>query len=232
MLVLGVDSATQVAGVAIIEDDKLIAEFFFNTVKNHSERLLPMIASILMETGLEVSDLDGLAVAIGPGSFTGLRIGLATVKGLAHGAQIPVVGIPTLDGLAWNTYGISGLICPVLNARRQEVYTALYCWQEGELCRLTPYQIINPDSLVQLIKSYNMPVYFLGNGVDHYKETWQQLGTRACFMPPTSNRPRAAHIAKLGEERLRKGPPDDIFQLKPIYLHSSPAERQNLSKSK
>ncbi|WP_258358642.1 tRNA (adenosine(37)-N6)-threonylcarbamoyltransferase complex dimerization subunit type 1 TsaB [Moorella sulfitireducens (nom. illeg.)] len=232
MLVLGLDSATQVAGVALMDGDRLVAEMFFNTRKNHSQRLLPMIAALLREAGVKPADLDGLAVALGPGSFTGLRIGLATVKGLAHAAQKPVAGVPTLDGLAWNAWEVPGLVCPVLYARRQEVYTALYRWQEGKLCRLTPYQAGDPHSLVASLKSYTGPVYFLGDGVDPYREAWQQLGSRARFLPSTSILPRAAQIARLGRERLLGGQEDDLFQLKPLYLRPSPAERQDESKCK
>ncbi|MDN5344784.1 MAG: tRNA threonylcarbamoyladenosine biosynthesis protein TsaB [Clostridia bacterium] len=230
MLVLGVDSSTQVAGVALMDDDRLVAELFFNTQKNHSQRLLPMLAAMLREVGVQVADLDGLAVSLGPGSFTGLRIGLATVKGLAHPAQKPVAGIPTLDSLAWNAWEVPGLVCPVLCARRDEVYTALYRWQEGEICRLTPYQALDPHSLVTSLESYTQPVYFLGDGVTSYWEAWQSLGPRARFLPSTGTLPRAAQIARLGWQRLRAGAADDIFQLKPFYLRPSPAERQARSK--
>ncbi|MDN5326154.1 MAG: tRNA threonylcarbamoyladenosine biosynthesis protein TsaB [Moorella sp. (in: firmicutes)] len=226
MLVLGVDSATRVAAAAIGDDKQLVAELFFNTRKNHSQRLLPMIAALLAETGVELADLDGLAVSLGPGSFTGLRIGLATVKGLAQAAGKPLVGIPTLDALAWNAWGVPGLICPVIQARRLEVYTALFRWQEGELCRLTPYQAVDPASLVSLLESYTAPVYFLGDGVAPYREVWQQLGARAHFLPPPNNLSRAAAVAILGEERLRIGRPDDLSRLKPLYLRPAPAERQ------
>lgn len=222
MLILGVDSATQVAGVAIIDDHQLLAESFFNTRKNHSQRLLPMIANLIAGAGLELADLDGLAVAIGPGSFTGLRIGLATVKGLAHAGQKPLVGIPTLDSLAWNAWEVPGLVCPVLSARRQEVYTALYRWQEGELCRITPYQAIDPASLVNSLQSYAMPVYFLGDGVVPYWEVWQRMGDRARCLPLVNTWPRAAQIASLGWKRFQSGETDDLIQLKPFYLHPGP----------
>lgn len=227
MLVLGVDSATRVAAAAIVDDKQLVAELFFNTRKNHSERLLPMIAALMAETGVELADLDGLAVSLGPGSFTGLRIGLATVKGLAQATGKPLVGIPTLDALAWNAWGVPGLICPVIQARRLEVYTALFRWQEGELCRLTPHQAVDPASLVSLLKSYTTPVYFLGDGVAPYREVWQQLGPRAHFLPLPNNLSRAAPVAMLGEERLRSGRPDDLSRLKPLYLRAAPAERQD-----
>ncbi|NLW07404.1 MAG: tRNA (adenosine(37)-N6)-threonylcarbamoyltransferase complex dimerization subunit type 1 TsaB [Clostridia bacterium] len=224
MLVLGVDSATQVAGAALINNDLLLAETFFNTRKNHSQRLLPMLVNLLAEAGVELAELDGLAVAIGPASFTGLRIGLATVKGLAHVAQKPLVGVPLLDSLAWNAWEVRGLVCPVINARRQEVYTALYRWQEGELCRLTPYQAVDPAVLLNSLQSYDMPVYFLGDGVAPYLELWQQLGSRARFLPPTGTWPRAAQIAYLGRKRLQAGEADDLIRLKPLYLHPGPVK--------
>jgi tRNA threonylcarbamoyladenosine biosynthesis protein TsaB len=229
LLVLGIDSATRVAGAAIVDEQQVIAEVFFNTRKNHSQRLLPMIDAMLREAGVKLADLDGLAVALGPGSFTGLRIGLATVKGLAHAAHKPVAGIPTLDGLAWNAWEVPGLVCPVLYARRQEVYTALYRWQEGELCRLTPYQALDPHSLVVLLNSCTQPVYFCGDGVAPYWEVWQQLSTRVHLLPSTATLPRAAQIARLGKERLLAGKGDDLFQLKPLYLRPSPAETQQPS---
>jgi tRNA threonylcarbamoyladenosine biosynthesis protein TsaB len=224
---LGVDSATQVAGAALINDDLLMAESFFNTRKNHSQRLLPMLVNLLAEAGVELEELDGLAVAIGPGSFTGLRIGLATVKGLAHVNQKPLVGVPVLDSLAWNAWEVPGLVCPVLNARRQEIYTALYRWQEGNLCRLTPYQAVDPNALVSSLQSYAMPVYFLGDGVTPYLEVWQQLGSQARFLPPTVTWPRAAQIAYLGWKRLQCGEADDLTRLKPLYLHPGPVKMKN-----
>jgi len=229
---MGVDSTTQVAGVAVINEDKLVAESFYNTRKNHSKRLLPMIAALLAEAELKLSDLDGLAVAIGPGSFTGLRIGLATVKGLAHATGIPVTGVPTLDGLAWNAWEVPGIICPVINARRQEVYTALYRLQEGKLCRLTPYQALDPVLLTSLLQSYDMPVYFLGDGVEPYWEIWRRLGEQARFLPATITMPRAAQIARLGMEKFLSGEKDDISQLKPLYILPSPAERKSRLKCK
>ncbi len=232
MLVLGVDSTTQVAGVSIVDDRQLVAESFFNTRKNHSQRLLPMIVDLIAGAGLELADLDGLAVAIGPGSFTGLRIGLATVKGLAHAAQKPLVGIPTLDGLAWNAWEVPGLVCPVLDARRQEVYTALYRWQEGKLCRLTPYQAVEPASLVESLQSYTAPVYFLGDAVASYREIWQRMGNRARYLPRVSNWPRASQIARLGWKRLQCGEGDDLIRLKPFYLHPGPVRMKNRSKYK
>lgn len=210
--------------VALVDRQKLLAEICLNSKQYHSRRLLLVISTLLEEADVKFNDLAGIAVALGPGSFTGLRIGLATAKGLAHASGKPLVAIPTLDGLALNAAGAHGLICPVLVARRQEVYTALYRWQEGELCCLASYQAVAPSSWVAQLISYGEPVYFLGDAVMPYRDVWQELGERAVFLPPENILPRAAHIARLGQQRLSRGQVDDLFQLKPLYLRPSAAE--------
>ncbi|MDN5347102.1 MAG: tRNA threonylcarbamoyladenosine biosynthesis protein TsaB [Clostridia bacterium] len=229
MRVLGLDSATRVAGVALVDENNLIAELFFNTPQDHSRRLLPLLDELLSRAGLTFDDLDGLAVSIGPGSFTGLRIGLATAKGLAQVTGKPLVGIPSLDALASNVWGWPGLICPVINARRQEVYAAVYCWQEGKLCRLTSYQAIAPAALVGQLASFSGPVSFLGDAVGLYRDVWQQLGSRAHFVELSNNLPRAAQVACLGLKQLRAGRTDDPSRIKLLYLRPSAAEANLLT---
>lgn len=225
MRVLGLDSATNVAGIAIVDQERLVAEFFLNTGKTHSQRLMPMLARLLAEADLTLADLDGLAVAIGPGSFTGLRIGLATVKGLAQVTGLPLVGVPTLDGLAWNAAGVRGIICPVLNARKQEVYTALYQWKDEELNRLTGYLAISPEQLTGMLAQQEGPVTLLGDGVPVYGDTFtRHLGERVRYAPKTHVLPRAAQVAELGVRLLGKGHADDLHALKPIYIRPSEAE--------
>lgn len=225
MRVLGLDSATNVAGIAIVDEERLVAEFFLNSGKTHSQRLMPMLDRLLTEADLTLADMDGLAVAIGPGSFTGLRIGLATIKGLAHVTGLPLVGVPTLDGLAWNAAGVPGTVCPVLNARKQEVYTALYEWQGEELRRLTDYLAISPEELIAMLEQRAGPVTFLGDGVPVYcKLLARRLGERARFAPKTHVLPRAAQVAELGLRRLREGKADDLHTVKPIYIRPSEAE--------
>ncbi|MEW6663139.1 MAG: tRNA (adenosine(37)-N6)-threonylcarbamoyltransferase complex dimerization subunit type 1 TsaB [Bacillota bacterium] len=225
MRVLAIDSATNVAGVAVAEDNRLIAEFFFNTNKTHSQRLLPMVAKILQETALELGDMDGLAVTIGPGSFTGLRIGLATVKGLALTSGLPLVGVPTLDALAWNGIGGSGLICPVLNARRQEVYTCLYRAAGGGIERLSSYMAVSPQVLGDILAAQEEPVLLMGDGVDVCRKILlDRLGSRLYVAHAAALLPRAAHAAFLGLERLAKGDTDSLHSLSPLYIRQSEAE--------
>ena len=126
MKILGIDSSGIVASAALIDEERLIAEYTVNNKKTHSETLLPMIASLLEASGTDINDVDAIAIAAGPGSFTGLRIGAATAKGLAMAIDKPVIPVPTCEGLAYNLYGNSGLVCPVMDARRNQVYTGIY----------------------------------------------------------------------------------------------------------
>lgn len=224
MRVLGLDSATNVAGVALVEEHKLVAELTFNTRKNHSQRLMPMLEWMLAETQLSLDDLDGFAVAVGPGSFTGLRIGLATIKALAHVKQKPVLAVPTLDGLAANIEGSEGLVCPVLNARKNEVYTAIYR-KEGGTCRLlSGYWAVSPALLVDRLREFNEPVIFLGDAVPIYGELLTGALPAAKLAEPTNSLCRAAQIALLGSKKLLEGKIDNYYTLEPLYIRASEAE--------
>lgn len=224
MLVLGIDSATNVAGVAVVSESKLVAESWLNIKKTHSQRLMPMVANVLKEAQLSIHDVDGFAVTIGPGSFTGLRIGLATVKGLAHVTGKPLVGIPTLDALAQNAVLWEGIVCPVLNARKEEVYSAVYRGSRGELARLTDYMAIKPAKLADILSEYQEQVLVLGDGVQVFAALFESRLHHVKFAPKTAILPRAAHVAQLGLERLSAGTQDNLFSLVPIYIRPSEAE--------
>lgn len=158
MRVLGLDSATLVAGVAVVDEKRVIMEGFLQTRRVHSERLLPLLDTWLREAELKLEHLDGIAVTSGPGSFTGLRIGISTAKGLAQVLGIPLVGVPTLDALALNLAGSAGLVCPILDARKGEIYTALYrSPHPGQLCRLTEYLAVAPSTLCSWLKEGHWP---------------------------------------------------------------------------
>jgi tRNA threonylcarbamoyladenosine biosynthesis protein TsaB len=224
MRVMGLDSATNVASVAIVENNKLLAELTFNTIKNHSQRLMPMLAWMLEETKLTLDDLDGFAVAVGPGSFTGLRIGLATIKAMAHVQNKPVLAVPTLDGLAANLEGTSGTICPILNARRNEVYSALYRWNGSYNERLTDYMALGLEPLAAMLKKEGEMITFLGDGVEAYQETLADMLPGAHFAASSNSICRAAQIARLGLERLKQGKIADYYSLEPLYIRKSQAE--------
>jgi tRNA threonylcarbamoyladenosine biosynthesis protein TsaB len=255
--VLGIDSSTLAAGVAVVDETRVIMEGFLQTRKVHSERLLPLIDTWLRQAELGLEELDGISVTIGPGSFTGLRIGIATAKGLAQGADLPLVGVPTLDAMALNLAGCSGLICPILDARKGEVYTAVYCSPSpDQVWRLSEYQAVAPESLWSHLAEKTWPaqtepvdirgrllepsvplapgrvVTFLGDGTAVYwEEIVQKLGPRAYRALPGQNWPRAAQAAFLGLERLRAGGAPGLFEITPAYIRPSEAEvKKNLAK--
>jgi tRNA threonylcarbamoyladenosine biosynthesis protein TsaB len=230
--VLGVDSTTAVASVALVDADRVIAEIWRNTTSRHARQLMPMIAQLLGDAEICLNELDGLSVAIGPGSFTGIRVGLATVKGLIHVIRKPLVGIVTLDSLVCNLAGVPGIICPVIEARKNELYTAMYRWQSNEMQRFTGYLVVSPESLSALLKDCDDPVTFLGDGVNTYGEILlRDLGARGQVASTADNLPRAAQIGLLGWKRILSGQVDDVMQLKPFYLKPSAAE-QNLAGEK
>lgn len=225
MIILSIDSATPVAGVAIIDQNVVLAESFLNTGNTHSQQLLPLIDRTLKEVKLTLKDMDGIVVSIGPGSFTGLRIGLATAKGLAQVTGLSLVAIPTLDALAQNLVDIGGFVCPILNARKGEVYTALYETENGEIKRLTEYQALKPQALCENIKKLDKRVTFLGDGVLEYQDIIKsQLGEQAQWPSINNLLPRPSSLAILGLKKLQQGKTEDIFTLLPFYLRKSEAE--------
>lgn len=222
MNILGIDTATMAGSIAIITEHQLVAETTVNTKTTHTERLLPMLDHTLRAASLTIQQIDGIAVASGPGSFTGLRIGVTTAKSLAYSIQKPVVGIPALDALASQFLYTDVLICPLLDARKQEVYTALYRNRGDRVHRISEYSVIAPKNLLQALHE---PTLFLGDGVLAYRQQiCDVLGNHALFANPALMFPRASLIAKLGLDRLMSGTPDDAFVLTPLYLRKSDAE--------
>jgi tRNA threonylcarbamoyladenosine biosynthesis protein TsaB len=239
MRVLGIDTASPTASVAIVEDGALIAEEIrgrtgaagngaFPTLKgNHSEIVLPLVDSVLAKSGSRLDDLSGIAISIGPGSFTGLRIGLATVKGLAYDRQLPVVGVSTLLANAVRVKGWSGLICSLLDARKREVYASLFQSNGQRLTRLTEDAIASLHNIVHLMKSrreaIDQSVIFIGDGANVYEKLL--LDEFAPFgQIAGGNSSVAAAVASLGIERFSSGTGDDLGALAPLYLRPSEAE--------
>ena len=166
MKILALDSTAIVASVALCEDEKLLGEYTIANGNTHSETLLPMVESLLGHFEMTTADIDLFAASAGPGSFTGVRIGAATVKGLAFATEKPCLGVSTLEALAYNLIGMDGLICPVMNARRQQVYTALFRAKDGKLERLMPDSALAITALDELLTAYNEPVMLCGDGYD------------------------------------------------------------------
>lgn len=227
MLILGIDTATQVASVGIIRKGDVLAEESRHERANHTETLLPLIERVLDEAEMTLPQIDGIGVSIGPGSFTGLRIALGTVKGFAYALGQKVVGVPTLDALAatvseWEGKEWEGLICPLLDARKREIYAALFRRDlDGNLIKLLSDQVLVPQ---QLLEQITEPCLFLGDGVETYGELIRQhCGTLAQLLPFTTHHPRGAVIAQMAWERLQNGDHDDLQSLIPTYVRSPEA---------
>jgi tRNA threonylcarbamoyladenosine biosynthesis protein TsaB len=226
MKVLAVDTSSVVAAAAVMDNDTLLCEYILNDKKTHSQKLMPMIIGIMRNTGLTPQDIDVFAASTGPGSFTGLRIGITTVKSMAYAAQKPVVGIPSLDVLAFNTPLSERLVCPIMDARNNQVYTAVYEWKDGKQERITDYMGIHVNELADLLKEKNKNVVFTGDGVYiHADYFYNQLG-KSCMIAPGSHRlQRASTLASLAMERAAEGLLQKSEDLVPFYLRKSQAER-------
>ncbi len=223
MKILGIDTAVATGSVAIVEDDVLVAEMLLTSRQTHARRIMKVVDSLLSMTESSLSDLDGFAVSIGPGSFTGLRIGISTVKGLAFSVGKPISAVITLDALAHQFPYARTLICPILNARKGEVYTALYRADEtGAVARISDYAVIPPLDRVSRISE---PCLFVGDGISEYGPLIKQkMGPLAHFAPPFLNTIRASVVASLGLKRLKNKEPDDAKTLVPFYIRPSEAE--------
>lgn len=223
MKVLGVDTSSGVATAAICDDEKLICEFVLNNKMTHSQTIMPIIDMCFKHSELRPDDIDLFAVSHGPGSFTGLRIGVTTVKGLAHGVNKPVVGINTLEAMAYNLPFCPHLISPIMDARRGEVYNAIYRFYEGKLVEVkSPRALAVTELCDELLKS-GEKVVFLGDGVPVFRETLSQtLGDIAMFAPEGVCMQKASSVcmAARGKEHIH------YSKLSPVYLRKSQAERE------
>ncbi|MBW1979734.1 MAG: tRNA (adenosine(37)-N6)-threonylcarbamoyltransferase complex dimerization subunit type 1 TsaB [Deltaproteobacteria bacterium] len=223
MKILAVETSTPVGSVALMEAGQLRAEYLVNISRTHNQRLLPAIDGILAQCGWLLSDLDAFAVGLGPGSFTGLRIGLSTIKGLAWATGKAMVGIPTLDALAANTTPSTLPVCPVLDARKGEIYTALYRWQDlSRLEKQSDYLVLQPAEIAQLVSE---PTVVLGDGLCRFAEVLTAvLGEKLLRAPQHLDHIRASAIAWLAAERLQRGDSDDVADCTPLYIRASEAE--------
>ncbi|MFQ6093075.1 MAG: tRNA (adenosine(37)-N6)-threonylcarbamoyltransferase complex dimerization subunit type 1 TsaB [bacterium] len=222
MVVLGIETATATEGVAVVDGRRVMAEHRSDVGSSHAERLMPIILETLGAAGLGFEDVNGIALSIGPGSFTGLRIGLSTAKGLSLARSIPVVAVPTLDGLTYHLPFCRHLVCPVLDAKRHQVYTALYRTTGGLPERLTDFRAVAPDSLLAEIDE---PTVFLGDGVPVYRRLIEErLGARAHFAPAHLTSASGSSIALLGHQWLSEGKSVEIRSIEPLYLRRSDAE--------
>lgn len=231
MRILALDSSGLVATVAILEDEQMIAEYTVNYKKTHSQTLLPMLDEIVKMTEFDLSTIDAIAVAGGPGSFTGLRIGAATAKGLGLALNKPLIHVPTVDGMAYGLYGYSGLICPIMDARRNQVYTGLYRFTEGEFQVVEEQMAISVSELIEKLNAYGEKVTFLGDGVPVYRNQFENgLTGEYAFAPAHLNRQRAAAVGALGMKYFQEGKVESARDHRPDYLRLSQAERERAEK--
>ena len=233
MRILALDSSGLVASVAIVEEEQTVAEYTVNYKKTHSQTLLPMLDEIVKMTDMDLQTIDAIAVAGGPGSFTGLRIGSATAKGLGLALNKPLIHIPTLEGMAYNLYGSSAVVCPIMDARRKQVYTGIYRFTEGKLEVLEEQMAIAVDELIQKLNEMGEETVFLGDGVPVYADCLREgLSIPFIFAPANMNRQRASSVGLLGIEYLKQGKTESAREHEPNYLRVSQAERERIEREK
>ena len=245
MKVLAIDSSGLTASVAVVEDSRTIAEYTVDYKKTHSQTLLPMIDEVAKMTELDLSDIDAIAVSGGPGSFTGLRIGSATAKGLGLALDKPLIHVPTVDGLAYQVYGCGDIICPIMDACRNQVYTGIYTFsakagkKEGTREVEPVFQVLRMqmaiavEDLIRRLNNYNRPVVFLGDGVPVYREMLSAgLKVPYSFAPSYMNRQRAAVIGALGIRYYKAGKYETAMEHQPEYLRQSQAERERAQRER
>lgn len=231
MKILAIDSSGLVATVAVVENNELLAEYTTNYKKTHSQTLLPMLEHVKEMIDLDLNTVDYLAVAAGPGSFTGLRIGSATVKGLGLALKKPVVEVPTLEGLAYNMCGTDHLVCPLMDARRNQVYTGIYAFeakeQSWQMDTVKEQCAVDIAEIIEACNDLNKPVVFLGDGVPVYAAKIAELcKVPYTFAPAGMNRQRAATIAVLAAKYAEEGKVVSAAEHAPEYLRKSQAERE------
>lgn len=233
MKILAFDSSGLVASVAILEEEQLIAEYTLNYKKTHSQTLLPMLDEIVKMTELDLNEIDAIAVAAGPGSFTGLRIGSATVKGLGLALNKPIVSVPTLEGIAYNLYGTDALICPMMDARRKQVYTGLYEFN-GKKFQIIADQTACPvEEILDRCNELGRKVIFLGDGVPVYQDMIKdKIQVEYDFAPAHMNRQRAGALGMRAFDYIREEKLESAAEHAPVYLRKSQAERELEAKGK
>lgn len=226
MKILSVDSSSEAASVSILSDTGLIGEMNFNYKKQHSVILMTMIENLFENLNMSIDDIDGFVVSKGPGSFTGLRIGMATIKSMAMATKKPYISVSSLDGLANNIFGANGIVCPVMDALRGNVYCGIYKFSDNILSPLSEYMILSMEELSKILNSYNETVFFVGDGTEKHSEKLKNLVPNCVFAPSHLNLTRSSSLGYIGINLLLQGLSDDLNASSPLYLRKSQAERE------
>lgn len=227
MKILGLDSSGLVASVAIVEDTELRGEYTINYKKTHSQTLLPMLDEVAKMIELDLGTIDAIAVAGGPGSFTGLRIGSATAKGLGLALQKTLIHVPTVDALAYNLVGHRDMVCPLMDARRNQAYTGLYAFDGNQMQVIHQQCAVAIEEIIEKVNEQNRPVVFLGDGVPVFTSfIEEQCKVPYTFAPAHMNKQRAGAVAVLGMQMFGVGEYEMAAEHRPDYLRLSQAERE------
>lgn len=227
MKILAIDSSGLVASVAVVEDDNLLGEYTINYKKTHSQTLLPMLDEVARMIELDLKTVDAIAVAGGPGSFTGLRIGSATAKGLGFALDKPLIQIPTVDGIAYNLAGSRYLVCPLMDARRNQTYTGLYDFEGYKMRTVLAQCAVGIGEIIEKINALGREVTFLGDGVPVFAPYIREhCDVSHTFAPAHLNKQRASASAALAMEYYRAGRIQTAAEHRPDYLRPSQAERE------
>lgn len=232
MKILGIDTSTMAASVAVLEDDKLICEYTVNTKKTHSQKLMPMIENMLNLSEIDITEIDAIAICIGPGSFTGLRIGMATAKAMAHVNNVPIIGVNSLEMLSANMDLCDKKICAILDAQRNQVYTAKYILEDSKMKELGEIDIVPIDILLEEIENSNEQWIILGEAAYKYKNKIENISnvTIAC---PGNNITRASSLCFVARNKFMENKDvHNCYDINPMYIRKSQAEEQYEEKQK
>jgi tRNA threonylcarbamoyladenosine biosynthesis protein TsaB len=227
MKLLALDTSSAVAAVAVLDQDKLIAEYNLNHKKTHSQKMMPMMEEVLKSCELSPKDIDVFGVSLGPGSFTGLRIGITTMKVMAQALGKPLVGVSSLEGLAFNLPFCREMICPIVDAQRDLLYTGFYQWNEKDLQKVKDHDILHVEELISFVKERGQKAVFVGDGVEKFRTVLlERLPEQAVFPPVPFLLPRASSIGALAMKQAIKEVLQKPEEIVPVYMRKSQAERQ------
>ncbi len=231
MLVFGIDTCCMAATAALMNDDIMVAQTVVNQNKTHSQIMMPQIEQMFKAAEVDPMLVDAYAAAVGPGSFTGVRIGVATAKAMAQGAGKPCIAVSTLEALAYSSKYFDGVIAPILDARRDQVYNALFSGGRDGLERLCPDRALSLDELLEEIKKTDKKALFMGDATLVFRDRIEAvLGDKAVFAPKVVNLNLAGAVAEIGIEKLKAGDTVEYGKLVPEYVRLSQAEREKLER--